>query len=485
MRTKFLLALPALLILLHACDFGDAIGGGGGTGGQGLTGTIVDPQGVPVVGAKVRVFPELQASGKAASSPHEPMPDSQTTSGKGKFRFTNLAQGQYRLEALVQRGDTALVLVIRSINFVEKSLDLGTDTLRIAGGLRATIRTDGNVPVVGAACSLFDTPRSTVSDSSGTCVFSGLMPGAYRLRVASPGLIASEMDVVVVSGDIAEPGAVVLYSQGTDTAWTIRYQTTWTYFNSAAWSGNLLVAVGFRTAVYPEPTIGFIITSPDGINWTQRTSGTDQALADVVWTGSQFLVMAQRGIVLISPDGIEWTQHKVPDTTALLDAVAWSGTNFVIVGSGTTMTSPDGVTWTAHEQDPGFTRVIWAGTQFIAVDNSSSVATSPDGVVWTTRVAQAGSHIQDVAWGNGMMVAVGSEGILTSTDGITWVVRAPGTVGGYNVEWVKGRFIVDGHLWSSDGVNWQEESHNWRYLSRVWTGSRMVAVTNEGVASSP
>lgn len=486
-RRFFILALFPLLLALQACDIMPI----GGTGGEGLslTGTLVDERGVRVAGAKVSVHPEPVAA--LAKTLMPPRPDSTLTDAEGRFEFPDLPAGVYGLSASFGLGDTIRALFLSGID-LRKSLDLGVDTLRVAGGLRVVVRTLENAPVVGASCALRGTPWSATSDISGACIFSAVAPGAYRLMVASLGLIATEVDLVALSGEIVEADTVLLHSEGVDVAWTVRYQATWTYFNSVAWSGNLLVAVGFRTAVFPEPTIGFIITSPDGINWTQRTSGIEQSLSDVVWAGNQFLALAARGRVLLSPDGIEWTPHKLPDTTALLDAVAWSGTNFVIVGSGITLTSPDGVNWTAQEQEPGFTRVAWAGSQFVAADNSSSIATSPDGAVWTAREVRAGSHIHGVAWGNGLLVAVGTPGlladgpgILTSTDGISWVQRAPALVGGGRVEWVNGRFIVDGRLWSEDGVVWQEESHSWQYWGRVWTGTRMISISNEGIFTAP
>ena len=52
---------------------------------------------------------------------------------------------------------------------------------------------------------------------------------------------------------------------------------------------------------------GQIQTSPDGITWTLRTSGTANQLRDVAFGGGVFAACGNTGTVVTSPDGITWT----------------------------------------------------------------------------------------------------------------------------------------------------------------------------------
>ncbi|MBI1821274.1 MAG: hypothetical protein HY036_00400 [Nitrospirae bacterium] len=89
---------------------------------------------------------------------------------------------------------------------------------------------------------------------------------------------------------------------------------------------------------------GIILTSPDGITWTARTSGTTNSLTGVVWSGSQFVAVGgnyQGVVVLTSPDGITWmtratstvsnpvsVQIQVDDKETLANGTTQTGSGF-------------------------------------------------------------------------------------------------------------------------------------------------------------
>ncbi len=112
---------------------------------------------------------------------------------------------------------------------------------------------------------------------------------------------------------------------------------------------------------------------------------------------------------------------------------------------------------------------------------------------WVTPWPQ-GHDLYAAAAGNGVTVAVGRNGtVITSTDGIEWRTSQTGTEYGLmDVAWGNGLFVAVGGelgwefnpglgviLTSDDGINWIE-----RYRTRdsltldavVWTGTRFVAV---------
>jgi hypothetical protein len=63
----------------------------------------------------------------------------------------------------------------------------------------------------------------------------------------------------------------------------------------------------------------------------------------ITWTGTQFATAGVSGTIMTSPDGIIWTVRN-SGTTADLNAVAWTGAQLLAFGaSGTILTSSDGV----------------------------------------------------------------------------------------------------------------------------------------------
>jgi hypothetical protein len=82
-----------------------------------------------------------------------------------------------------------------------------------------------------------------------------------------------------------------------------------------AWNGVHYVAVGH---------LGTVLTSPDGIDWTTRSSGTDARLSGIAWNGSHFIAVGESGAILSSPDGINWTS-RVSGTSQCLHDIIWNG----------------------------------------------------------------------------------------------------------------------------------------------------------------
>lgn len=123
----------------------------------------------------------------------------------------------------------------------------------------------------------------------------------------------------------------------------------------------------------------------------------------------------------------------------------------------------------------GFKRLIFGNGLFVAVTKSGAkdggpITTSTDGRNWTTPVYVGGTYaiVNDVAYGNGRFVAVGSVYVsgdnkkfsVTSTDGRNW--STPKTIGGstpvYAIGYGNGKFVagnLNGEITvSTDGVNW-------------------------------
>lgn len=88
--------------------------------------------------------------------------------------------------------------------------------------------------------------------------------------------------------------------------------------------------------------------------------------------------------------------------------------------------------------------------------------TSPDGVSWTTNSVFS-PRMFDVAFGNGVFVAVGATGsIYVSSDGQSWTNHGFGTNTLNRIVFGNGTFVIAGNkgtiLTSSDGIKWKQRS---------------------------
>lgn len=187
-----------------------------------------------------------------------------------------------------------------------------------------------------------------------------------------------------------------------------------------------------------------------------------------------------------------WTWRNPVPQGSTLYGVAFGAGQYVAVGrSGTVMTSPDGITWTVTTHGTAdLLKVRFLNNQFVAVGASGTVLTSPDGMDWTVRDPGLISALCDIAYRNGLYVAVGRcAAITTSSDnGETWT---PGDFSVY-VSWVtgiayqQGVFMAVGSdgtiLTSSDGVNWtyQPQPTTELFTGIVSGARRLVIVGNAG-----
>lgn len=112
--------------------------------------------------------------------------------------------------------------------------------------------------------------------------------------------------------------------------------------NGVVWGADQFVVVGDD---------GEIATSPDGEDWTRRSSGTVSDLQDVEWNGRVYIAVGAN-IIVSSRDGKAWTfRSDAGGGSAILDSVGWGNGGFVAFGrrhgadAGFAMVSADGILW--------------------------------------------------------------------------------------------------------------------------------------------
>lgn len=173
-----------------------------------------------------------------------------------------------------------------------------------------------------------------------------------------------------------------------------------------------------------DPSASRIWMSADGITWT--APATTGNLLRKWYCGAYgaglYAIGSREGSILTSPDGVNWTE-RVPDSVGAgfpnyhYDAVFADGL-FVFVGAYGIMVSPDGISWsTSYASVSGetFFAVSYGAGRFIAYGSLRTLI-SYDGLSWSGLLA-APFNLQAAAYGEGRFVTLrsGISYVSTST----------------------------------------------------------------------
>jgi hypothetical protein len=226
------------------------------------------------------------------------------------------------------------------------------------------------------------------------------------------------------------------------------------------------------------------MTSPDGITWTIRTSAADNSWRSVTYGNGLFVAVSSDGTgnrVMTSPDGITWTLGATDNI----------------------MTSPDGINWTRRQTNiyNAWRSVTYGNGVFVAVSSdgtSNQVIRSTDnGVTWASSTNPSTQSWYSVTYGNGLFVAVATTGgvsnsVMTSPDGITWTTRTSISASGwYSVTYGNGLFVAVGNpgsnlaMTSLNGITWATTttaaSNQWK--SVAYGNGIFTAVSSTGTGN--
>ena len=225
-------------------------------------------------------------------------------------------------------------------------------------------------------------------------------------------------------------------------------------FTGISYGNNIFVVVGYRE------DNAFVLSSPDGIIWTQQASGKFKPVG-IAYGIDTFIAVSKSGAMLKSPDGIKWT-IRMPKVRGGVNLSDFEGITFVkdrfvaFLQNSPTYTSFDGINWDwkwKWIEQAGESQNIWIyGTKYgnkiyvgIGAKNTQ-ILTSTDGINWILQNASTTKKINGLAFGNDAFVAVGDNGtILTSTNGINWTSRDSGvTANLLDITYGNNRFIAVG-----------------------------------------
>ena len=173
---------------------------------------------------------------------------------------------------------------------------------------------------------------------------------------------------MVVGGLLYNDG-LILHSEDL-TSWSPVHDIVLPPMYKVTWTGDQFVALG---------DLGYLLTSPDGLQWTRHGTGTELWLHGAASGNGTLVVVGERGLILIGSDGTDFNQLELITPSSLHDVI-WNGEVFVAGGrDGTILRSRNGLDWTVG--DSGFEGTIhdllWTGESFIAA-TSTTLLTSRD-----------------------------------------------------------------------------------------------------------
>ncbi len=310
---------------------------------------------------------------------------------------------------------------------------------QIAGNIyvRGLCWDGSHLVAVGYGGTVIETMESAPDEPSDWAILSPENLAPFLTDIAT-GEVSAVNRAVVVGG-----WSTVLTSDNEFNSFTTQTSGTSDHLNgitATTLPATRFIAVGGR---------GAIITSPDAVTWTTKTSGTTNDLYAVDWFkpiglgGTTFAVAAGfDGTILTSTNTTTWFPQSTPTTQALRNIAVGSvfvkpdvTRRIVAVGSsGTIIYSSDGVTWHTAS-DPGTSHnlngVAAREYGFVAVGDNGLILTSANGIDWTTRTSGTSARLYGVTWTGSQIVVTGTNGVvLTSPDsGINWTRRyRPGSM---------------------------------------------------------
>jgi len=251
--------------------------------------------------------------------------------------------------------------------------------------------------------------------------------------------------------------------------------------NGASWNGSIWVAVGSG--------VNRIAYSYNGIYWIGSSSGNaiiTESANGVCWNGQLWVVVGNQYIIS-SIDGINWTQREYISNIKY-NCIAWNGKCFAVGGQlydvdyGVLYWSNNGIDWSSYDSviddhDPenplnleGFIckDVKWFEIFFFAV-GGGQIFISQDGSNWLRTLNETDNIITGIAGTYDLIVITGYRRILNPAKNIRYSIReGPWTnidtelvpFIGSSIGWDGTRYIATSSvgtnkiIYSYDAINW-------------------------------
>lgn len=230
-------------------------------------------------------------------------------------------------------------------------------------------------------------------------------------------------------------------------------------------------------------------TNNDITDWqgVSVTNGyRDIAFGNGIFVGTfgPFRAYSYDGITWVESSPVGWQAEYVTFGNGLFVAVGYA----IVSGVPTSFiyTSTNGINWTSRtpSEAMSFREIAFANGLFVAVADSGTnrIMTSPDGITWTSRPTNINPSFSGIAYGTGVWVAVCDNSTggfsFTSYDGITWDEQ-PTIFASSTIFYADGKFTT-GSYYSTDGFTWNSNSIPFAPESIAYGNGYFIAVNDTG-----
>jgi len=267
--------------------------------------------------------------------------------------------------------------------------------------------------------------------------------------------------------------------------------TLFTSTEGTIWRNNEFSAVDFiSVAAGPNRFLaldanGALFYSSDARNWHSSSVRVAASLRKVFWLGDRFVALSSEGYIITSPDGVEWTV-RFDDDDPLNGAVYAAGIYLVVGDDGTILRSINGINWTSASvaTSSDFYGVAYFDGAFYTIGTSGAAYQSTNGINWTDISGQLNSNASFYALhvDEDQLVAVASGGTVAilTTNG-EWSVINPlsSTASYHSVVNIGGVWFVAATnelITSSDLVNWNQVDTGLDEINSLTYGSATLLV---------
>ena len=294
---------------------------------------------------------------------------------------------------------------------------------------------------------------------------------------------------------------------GQDTTNTIHWSNdglTWvgagniinTRVKDIKWNGSMFVAVGSGSSFN-------MAYSYDGKTWEGINQSIINDVRCIYWGNNMWMAGGDSSTIITSPDGINWSDSLVKPSLISLSVIKYYNNKWVIGGTATTGSNPieystdDGASWTGTGagifdscSDLEFNGHFWIATGI----GANQIAVSGDlGVTWGgTGTGMFDYYATGIAW-NGvtwMATGKGSNTIVysetnTTTSSMTWTAApSPFSIEATSIEWNGYSWVVTGQGGTTLAYSTQSKASDvgdpmtWTSISNIFSviGSKVETI---------